>query len=169
MGAARHGRGGELSRRRFAREVALRYGAAVGVSGTLAVPRFGRAEDSGPIDCGPPPPAQAQGRTGGESFPPLPLPVTPLRRTEKKRTPAPPALIGKMALGPIRYVVRDGQRVGYRDWMTDPADLDSLLAWTYQTLSINISQGRGRLRPLLLRPPRAAGAAVLRPQRLPAR
>jgi hypothetical protein len=81
--------------------------------------------------------AKPQSRTGGESFPPLPLPVTPLRRTEKKRPPAPPALIGKMALGPVRYVVRGGKRVQYRDWMTDPADLDSLLAWTNQKLGIH--------------------------------
>ena len=36
--------------------------------------------------CGPPPRAKPQRRTGGESFPPLPLPVTPLRRTEKYST-----------------------------------------------------------------------------------
>jgi hypothetical protein len=94
-------------------------------------------ENGGPIDCGPPPQARPQNRTGGESFPPLPLPVTPLRRTEKKRPPAPPALIGKMALGPVRFVVRNGRRVQYRDWMTDPADLDSLLAWTNQRLNIH--------------------------------
>jgi len=63
--------------------------------------------------------------------------VTPLRRTEKKRPPAPPALIGKMALGPVRFVTRNGRRVQYRDWMTDPADLDSLLAWTNQRLNIH--------------------------------
>jgi len=81
--------------------------------------------------------AKPQSRTGGESFPPLPLPVTPLRRTEKKRPPAPPSLIGKMALGPVRFVNRGGKRVQQRDWMTDPADLDSLLAWTNQKLGIH--------------------------------
>lgn len=91
----------------------------------------------GPIDCGPPPPPKRQSRTGGESFPPLPLPVTPLRRTEKKRPPAPPALIGKMAMGPLKYVTRDNKRVAYRDWMTDPSDVKSLLAWTNNQLGIN--------------------------------
>ena len=73
---------------------------------------------------------QAAAPTGGESFPPLPLPATPLRRSEKKRPPTPPALVGKMAMGPTRWVTKDGKRVQYRDWMTDPADVDSLLAWT---------------------------------------
>ena len=104
----------------------------------LALPSPGMAQEgSGPVDCGPPPRAKPQSRTGGESFPPLPLPATPLRRTEKKRPPAPPSLIGKMALGPIRYVRKGDQRVQYRDWMTDPADLDSLLAWTNQKLGIH--------------------------------
>jgi hypothetical protein len=48
------------------------------------------------------------------------LPVTPLRRSEKKRPPSPPALVGKMAMGPIRWITRNGKRVKYRDWMTDP-------------------------------------------------
>ncbi|MGM0488490.1 MAG: DUF4159 domain-containing protein [Planctomycetota bacterium] len=94
-------------------------------------------ENSGPVDCGPPPKAKPQSRTGGESFPPLPLPVTPLRRTEKKRPPAPPALVGKLALGPTKFVTRDGKRVKYRDWMTDPADIKSLLNWTNSKLGIH--------------------------------
>ncbi len=124
----------ELSRRRFMRDLALR---SAGLALTVGGGRLWGQEASGPVDCGPPPPPKTQGRTGGESFPPLPLPATPLRRTEKKRPPAPPALIGKMALGPVRFVVRDGKRVQYRDWMTDPADLDSLLAWTNEKLGIH--------------------------------
>jgi hypothetical protein len=112
--------------------------AAIGTSGAFAWPQWAPGQDgSGPVDCGPPPPAKAQGRTGGESFPPLPLPATPLRRTEKKRPPAPPSLIGKMALGPTRYRIKDGERVAYRDWMTDPADLDSLLGWTNEKLGLH--------------------------------
>ncbi len=124
---------GELSRRQFVRQTALTYWAAAGAagSGMLALPAPGMAQEgSGPVDCGPPPRAKPQSRTGGESFPPLPLPATPLRRTEKKKPPAPPSLIGKIALGPVRFVRRGAERVQYRDWMTDPADLDSLLAWT---------------------------------------
>jgi len=40
------------------------------------------------------PKAKPQRRSAGESLPPLPLPATPLRRSERKRQPAPPALIG---------------------------------------------------------------------------
>ncbi len=52
------------------------------------------------------PPIAHQNRiSGGESFAPLPLPATPLRRTERKRDPAPPALVGKIDLNII-----DGKR-----------------------------------------------------------
>ncbi len=133
-----HDCGGEVTRRQFLHDALAKGVAAGGAVGTFALPGLApAADDSGPVDCGPPPPAKAQNRTGGEAFPPLPLPVTPLRRTEKKRPPAPPALIGKMALGPVRFLRKDGKRVQYRDWMTDPADLDSLLAWTNQKLNIH--------------------------------
>jgi hypothetical protein len=86
--------------------------------------------------CGPPPQAAPQRRTAAESFPPLPLPATPLRRTEKKRQPSPPALVGKVILGDIKWETRDGQRYSYRDWMTDPNDIANLLRWTNQQLNI---------------------------------
>jgi hypothetical protein len=126
-----------FSRRRFLEKVG-RTAAAGTAAGSFSLPAlvWGQ-ENSGPIDCGPPPKATPQHRAGGESFPPLPLPATPLRRTEKKRPPSPPALIGKMTMGPIRWVTRDGKRVQYRDWMTDPADLPTLLQWTNQKLGIN--------------------------------
>jgi hypothetical protein len=125
-----------LSRRQFVRHCAAGC-AAASSSAVVDLPLAAAAQQSGPIDCGPPPPPKRQHRTGGESFPPLPLPVTPLRRTEKKRPPAPPALIGKMAMGPIKFVVRNGKRVQYRDWFTDPADTKSLLSWTRSELDIN--------------------------------
>lgn len=127
--------GSWFSRRRFVQSCAA--GCAVAGSGVWFDPAFAADDRSGPIDCAPPPPPVKQSRTGGESFPPLPLPVTPLRRTEKKRPPAPPALVGKMAMGPIKHMTRDGKQVQYRDWMTDPADLKSLLTWTSEKLGIN--------------------------------
>jgi hypothetical protein len=114
MSAAKHTDEGELLRRQFVKRSAVAYWTAAGAagSGMLALPGLGLAQEgSGPVDCGPPPKAKPQSRTGGESFPPLPLPATPLRRTEKKRPPAPPSLVGKMALGPVRFVRKGDQRV----------------------------------------------------------
>ena len=125
-----------LSRRRFIERIGM-VAAGATASGVASPGLLIAQENSGPIDCGPPPKAKPQHRKGAEGFAPLPLPVTPLRRTEKKRPPSPPALIGKMALGPIRWITRDGKRVKYRDWMTDPADIDTLLKWTSQKLGIN--------------------------------
>ncbi len=125
------------SRRRFLENVGMIC--AIGsAAAELTVPRLAWGDDnSGPIDCGPPPKAKDQHRTGGEGFAPLPLPATPLRRSEKKKPPAPPALIGKMGIGPVRWVTKEGKRTMYRDWMTDPADVMTLLEWTNQKLGIN--------------------------------
>ena len=138
MGSSHDRSFGELSRRTFLERVS-RTAAAGCAAGSLGLPSFsfGDDENSGPIDCGPPPKAAPQQRTGGESFAPLPLPVTPLRRSEKKKPPAPPALIGKAAMGPVRWITRDNKRVQYRDWMTDPADVDTLLKWTNEKLGIH--------------------------------
>ena len=112
MNPTRRDRPDGLSRRRFLEQMGrtAAAGSAAGalpgvLSGTAA---FAQEENSGPIDCGPPPKAKPTHRTGGESFPPLPLPATPLRRSEKKKPPSPPALIGKMSMGPIRWITREG-------------------------------------------------------------
>lgn len=129
-------RANELSRRKFLEKVGLTT-VAGGAAGTIGLPGLAwAAENSGPVDCGPPPEAKKQHRTAGESFAPLPLPVTPLRRSEKKKPPSPPALVGKMSMGPVRWVTKDGQRVKYRDWMTDPADVNTLLNWTAEKMGI---------------------------------
>lgn len=47
-----------------------------------------------------PPKAAPQRRNAGEGIPPLPLPATPLRRSEKKREPSPPALVGNITFSP---------------------------------------------------------------------
>jgi len=87
--------------------------------------------------CGPPPKAKPHRWTGGESFPPLPLPVTPLRRSEKKRPPAPPALMGKVQYGElVSGVDEDGKKYSYRDWTTAAGDMQGLLTHVNSVLNI---------------------------------
>ncbi|OGV62684.1 MAG: hypothetical protein A3K19_30995 [Lentisphaerae bacterium RIFOXYB12_FULL_65_16] len=74
-----------------------------------------------------PPPTPPAQHSGSEGLPPLPLPVVPLRRTEKKNPPRPPVLIAKIST----------QRES--DWATNPADADNLLKWMAQNLSVNFS------------------------------
>ncbi|MFA6998310.1 MAG: DUF4159 domain-containing protein [Victivallaceae bacterium] len=77
---------------------------------------------------GRPPEAKIQRRQGGESFPPLPLPATPLRRSEKKRPPSPSALIGKVVWGSyLDYTTADGMALRVFDWNMVPADCQQLL------------------------------------------
>ncbi len=76
------------------------------------------------------PPVASQNRiSGGESFPPLPLPATPLRRTERKKEPAPPALVGKINLNVI-----DGKTVAAYPSVT--LDIERLMAWTNSQLQL---------------------------------
>lgn len=113
---------------------------ALAILGGVSAHLYGLAAWAG--DCGAPPPAERQSWKGGESFPPLPLPVTPLRRSEKKRPPAPPALIGKLQYGKqVAAVGKDGRRYTYRDWTTDPGDIKSLMNHANRQLGI-------RYRPL---------------------
>jgi len=74
--------------------------------------------------CGPAPPAKPHRRKAAEGFAPLPLPVVPLRRTEKKRPPRAPILMGK-----IRYGT--GQ-----DWLNDPGDMPQLLNHVRRSLNL---------------------------------
>jgi len=87
----------------------------------------GAGDDEAP--CGIPPPAKPRRIKGGEGFPPLPLPVTPLRRSERKRDPAPPTLIGKVIWGRRDLIWRtsDGREKHYGDWNNDPNDIPRLL------------------------------------------
>ena len=83
------------------------------------------------------PQAAPQRRKGGEGFGPLPLPVTPLRRSEKKKPPAPPSLVGKVEYGKVVWATdQQGKRYSYRDWTTDPTDIINLLNWTDSQLGI---------------------------------
>jgi len=77
---------------------------------------------------GRPPVAAPQRRQGGEALPPLPLPATPLRRSEKKRPPSPATLIGKVVWGSyLDYTWDDGQVTRVYDWNMVPADCQQVL------------------------------------------
>ncbi len=86
------------------------------------------------IPCAPPPPKPPKRISGGEGFPPLPLPVTPLRRTERKRPPAPPTLMTK-----VNYVnsqiMRQNKKVW--QWTTAPGDTHQLFRSVQKELGLN--------------------------------
>ena len=96
--------------------------------------------------CGSAPPAKPQRRKGGESFPPLPLPATPLRRTEKKRPPAPPSLIAKIEFGDLKTAGEGEDAVRYYDWNKDPGDVPMLLNLANRQLNLHYGQKRVPLR-----------------------
>ncbi len=104
---------------------------ALAAAALLALPGVARAEGEDdwlrPIGQGKA--ATPQRIKGGESFPPLPLPATPLRRTERKRPPAPPLLVGKVVWGAAaEFSFEDGGKVRVEDWNMCPADAQQLLA-----------------------------------------
>jgi len=66
--------------------------------------------------CGPPP-REAEPGASADALPPLPLPLTPQRRTATKHSPEPPVVVVKLkTASPL-------------DWATDPNDIANLLAW----------------------------------------
>jgi hypothetical protein len=71
-----------------------------------------------------PPKAAPQRRNAGEGAPPLPLPATPLRRSEKKREPAPPALVGNITFSDLAT-----RKAGVR-WETTIIDLEQWVSFT---------------------------------------
>ncbi len=95
-----------------------------------AAPRFGAAQ----ISCAPEPPNPPKRISGGEAFPPLPLPVTPLRPTARKRSPAPPTLMAKVNYGATR-VQSKGREVW--QWTTATGDTHNLFKNTRSVLGIN--------------------------------
>ncbi|MDD3118766.1 MAG: DUF4159 domain-containing protein [Victivallales bacterium] len=99
----------------------------VGMVALITLPaRAGENDFLKPV--GLPPPATAQRRQGGEAFPPLPLPATPLRRSERKRPPSPTALIGKVVWGSyLDYHWPNGVTSRVFDWNMVPADCQRLL------------------------------------------
>ena len=80
------------------------------------------------MPLGPPPEAGKRRISGGEAFPPLPLPATPLRRTERKREPSPPKLIAKVVWGEdATFTYETGDKTSIADWNLCPGDLQQLM------------------------------------------
>jgi hypothetical protein len=69
------------------------------------------------------PKARPERRNAGEGFPPLPLPATPLRRSEKKREPAPPALVGNVTFAASSLK-------GKGNWETTIIDIEKWVEFT---------------------------------------
>lgn len=84
---------------------------AAPTSAVAAPPEGGRKLGT----IGPPQRQDPQRQTSSESMPPLPLPATPLRRSEPKAEPAPPLFVGKLKYG------------SSQDYMPNPGDVDNLL------------------------------------------
>jgi len=76
-----------------------------------------------------PPKAAPERRNSGEGVPPLPLPATPLRRSEKKREPSPPALVGTVSFTPQSL-----KGTGL-NWETTIIDIEKWVEWTNQQLN----------------------------------
>ena len=84
----------------------------------------------------PHPKAKPQRRTAAESLPPLPLPATPLRRSERKRQPSPPNLVGMVNFSERRFVQKNGKRVAASAFPTTVIDIERLISYANERLKI---------------------------------
>ena len=71
-----------------------------------------------------PPQAAPQRQNAGEGVPPLPLPATPLRRSERKRQPSPPALVGSITFS------EQTQKASGFAWETTIIDIEQWVNFT---------------------------------------
>jgi hypothetical protein len=83
-----------------------------------------------------PPQAKPQRRAAAEGVPPLPLPATPLRRSEKKRQPAPPALVGMINFSETTFRIVDGERKQVEAFPTTQVDIERLMSYANNRLNI---------------------------------
>jgi len=83
-----------------------------------------------------PPKAKPHRRSAAEGIPPLPLPATPLRRSERKRQPSPPALIGMINFSDTRFQMVDGQRKRVSAFPTTQIDIERLMRYANNKLRI---------------------------------
>jgi hypothetical protein len=77
-----------------------------------------------PFERTKPPPAHV---ASSEGMPPLPYPVVPLKRQEKKNPPQPPVLITKIRTN------------DHEDWARTPNDLKGLLEWMSREMNVHFT------------------------------
>jgi len=84
-----------------------------------------------------PPAAKPTRRTAAEGVPPLPLPATPLRRSELKRSPAPPALVGMISFSPSQFKLAEGRRTPVEPFPTTQIDIERLMNYFNSRLGMH--------------------------------
>src|SRR5476651_1167419 len=100
-------------------------------------PSYGASENDWFVPLGKPPEAPPKRINGAEGFPPLPLPATPLRRSERKRQPTPPSLFGKVVWGEQgSFTYTGGKTQAITDWNLCPADLQHLFDKVHNQLGL---------------------------------
>lgn len=83
-----------------------------------------RPPEPPPLEAPPPPPAQV---SSSEGMPPLPYPVVPQKRQERKNPPQPPVLLTKIRTDDAE------------DWARTPNDLKRLLEWMSRDMGASFS------------------------------
>ncbi len=83
-----------------------------------------------------PPKAKPHRRSAAEGIPPLPLPATPIRRTERKRQPAPPALVGMIQFADTQFRIVNGKRQRVELYPTTQVDIERLMKYANHRLKI---------------------------------
>ena len=72
--------------------------------------------------------APRKSMNAAEALPPLPLPATPLRRTERKKPPQPDYLVGKVIWGEsASFVDTTGNTLEIADWNLCPTDMQKFV------------------------------------------
>ena len=104
---------------------ALRFGVvSLGLGATVLAAGNPVPPEPPPLVHPKPPPAQI---SSSEGMAPLPYPVVPLKRQEKKNPPQPPVLLTKIATSDAE------------DWTRTPDDLKGLLQWMSKEMNVNFS------------------------------
>ncbi len=110
--------------------------------------RLSQAENDWFIYLGDKAPSKAPPKqiNAAEALPPLPLPATPLRRTERKKPPQPDTLVGKVIWGEsASFTDSDGGEMQIADWNLCPTDVQRLLekvretGLSYHWTSVNLN------------------------------